>query len=100
MMAVTRRAASERVVREGILDPRYKPAARPRSGSRGSGSNQFSPGASGSTGVEVGAILGAGFGGGPGLKGRGGGGGCVEWARRRMLTILEGHGRIGGIAEE
>ena len=48
----------------------------------------------------MGAILGADFGGGPGLKGRGGGGGCVEWARRRMLAILEVRGRIGGIAEK
>ena len=47
--------------------------------------------------ILVSAGLGAGFVGGPGLKGRGGGGGCVEWARRRVFARLEGRGRIGGI---
>jgi hypothetical protein len=52
--------------------------------------------------IFVGAILGAGFGGGPGLKGRGGGGGgCVEWApRRSMFARLKERGRIGGIVGE
>ena len=76
-------------------------AARPRAGSRGSFSNQLSAGGKGSgVALVVGAVLGADFGGGgPGLKGRGGGGGgCVEWAaRRRMVAMLEGRKRIGGI---
>jgi hypothetical protein len=73
-------------------------AARPRAGSKGSSSNQFSAGGIGSAEMGVGAVLGAGGGGGPDLKGRGGGGGgCVEWARRRRFAILEWRGRIGGI---